>query len=217
MVKLVVAFIALSLTSPIGSGHAQVNVGVSIGEEGLRGFYLAVGEYYRVPQREVVIVKERRIPPEEIPVVFFIAQKARISPAVVIDLRLRGKSWWDISIHYGLGPEIYYVPIPAHVKVGPPYGKAYGYYKTRPKEKWRTIVLNDADVVNLVNLKFVSEHYRRPPDEVIQLRSRGKDFLVINHDISKGGKSARFADGMDANQRRKGQQKGKGPEKGKGN
>jgi hypothetical protein len=65
-----------------------------------------------------------------------------------------------------------------------------------------------------VNLKFVSEHYRRPPAEVIQLRSRGKDFVVINHDIRKTGKGGKFAD---ADPRGKAQQKGKGNEKGKGN
>jgi hypothetical protein len=210
MVKVIVVLIALSLASQIGAGHAQVNVGVSVGQDGLRGFYLAIGEYYSVPQREVIVVRERRIPPEEIPVVFFIAQRARVAPALVIDLRLRGNSWWDISIQYGLGPEVYYVPIPALVKLGPPYGKAYGHYKNKPKEKWKTIVLNDAEVVNLVNLKFVSEHYRRPPDEVIRLRSGGKDFVVINHDIRKGAKSAKFANAKDADQGIKKQQKSKG-------
>lgn len=215
MVKIVVALVALLLANTVNA-HAQVNVGISVGEEGLRGFYLAVGEYYSVPQREVVIVRERRIPPEEIPVVFFIAQRARVAPALVIDLRLRGKSWWDISLHYGLGPEIYYVPISPHVNVGPPYGKAYGHYKNKPKEKWKTIVLQDADVVNLVNLKFVSEHYRLPPDEVIWRRSGGKDFVVINHDIRKGGKGGKLAEAKDAPQRGKAQPKVKGNEKGKG-
>jgi hypothetical protein len=72
-------------------------------------------------------------------------------------------------------------------------------------------------VMNLVNLRFVSEHYRLPPDEVIRLRTGGKDFVNINHDIRKGGKGAKWADAKDAQQQGKGQQKGsKGNEKGKG-
>jgi hypothetical protein len=166
-----------------------VNAGISIGEEGLRGFYLGVGEYFRVPEREVIvirerhIVRERHIRVEEIPVVFLIAQRARVAPATVIDLRLHGRSWLDITIHYGLSPEIYYVYLPATVKVGPPYGKAYGHYKNKPRKEWRTIVLDDDDVINLVNLKFVSQHYGYPAAEVAKLRSKGKDFVVIHHEV----------------------------------
>lgn len=176
--------LVLSLAGSPSRAHAQVNLGVSIGEEGVRGFYLGVGEYFRVPQREVIIIRERRIPEEEIPVVFFIAQRARVEPATVVNLRLRGKSWLDITLHYGLSPEIYYVPVPVVVK-GPPYGKAYGYFKNKPRKEWKTIVLSDHDVVNLVNLKFVSEHYGYPPEQVIKWRSEGKNFVVINHEIRK--------------------------------
>jgi hypothetical protein len=101
------------------------------------------------------------------------------------------------------------------VRVGPPYGKAYGHYRNKPRKKWNTIVLRDDDVVNLVNLKFVSEHYRRPPDEVIRLRSRGKHFVVINHDVRKSTKGGRFADFRDDDHPGKGRQKGKGHKNGK--
>lgn len=214
----VLILIALSLASAAGSARAQVDVGISLGEEGLRGFYLGVGEYYRVPQREVIVIRERHIPPEEIPVVFLIAQRARVAPASVVDLRLRGSSWLDITIHYGLSPEIYYVHIPPTVRVGPPYGKAYGHYKKKPKKEWKTIVLDDHDVINLVNLKFVSEHYKRPAAEVIQLRSKGKDFVVINDEVrkAKGRKGGELTKVKGDDQRGKGQQKGKGHEKGKG-
>jgi len=60
-------------------------------------------------------------------VVFFIADRAGLKPAPVIELRDLKKSWLDITIHFGLSPEIYYVPVT--VDPGPPYGKAYGYFK----------------------------------------------------------------------------------------
>lgn len=213
-VKFFVIACALSLLSPIVSVRAQVNVGISVGEEGLRGFHLGIGEYFRVPEREVIIIRERRIPDDEIPVVLLIAQRARVAPAAVIDLRRRGRSWLDITIHYGLSPEIYYVYVPDTVRVGPPYGKAYGHFKKKPKKEWRTVVLDDDDVINLVNLKFVSEHYRRPPDEVIRLRSSGKKFVVIHDEVrkEKGRKGKEYADRRDDD---KGS-KGKGNSKGKG-
>jgi hypothetical protein len=183
--KVFLALIALSLANPIGSAHARVDVGMSLEEEGLRGFYLGVGEYFRVPQREVVVIRERYIPVEEIPVVLLVAQRAHVAPASVIELRRRGSSWLDITIHYGLSPEIYYVRLPATVRVGPPYGKAYGHYKKKPRKEWKEIYLDDDDVINLVNLKFVSEHYSYPAVEVVKLRSKGKDFVVINDEVRK--------------------------------
>lgn len=168
--------------------EAAVDMGISIGDEGLRSFYLSIGEYYRIPEKEVIIVRDKRIPSEEIPVVFFIAKRARVKPATIIDLRLKGMTWWDITLHYHLGPEIYYVPVKESVVIGPPYGKAYGHYKKKPKKEWKKIVLGDDDIVNLVNLRFISSHYGYPPEKVIQLREQGKTFIVINEEIKKGKK-----------------------------
>ena len=167
--------------------QAQVNVGVSIGEEGLRGFYLAVGDYYKVPEREIVVIKERRIPPEETPVVLIIAAQARVTPSAVIDLRLAGKSWMDISIHLRLSPEIFYVPVKVAV-AGPPYGKAYGYFKNKPKKEWNKIILTDAEIINFINLKFISEHYKHEPEKVIRMRQKGTSFVMIHGEVKKVGK-----------------------------
>jgi len=188
--RIVLVFLALawlSLSSPAEAMGAEVNVGVSIGEKGLKGFYLAVGEYYRVPEREVIVIKQRRIPDEEIPVVFFIAARARVSPAAIIDLRLGGRTWMEIAFHFGLRPDIFYVPVTGEVK-GPPYGKAYGHFKNRPKKESGKIMLRDDDVINLVNLKFISEHYGYKPEEVIKMRSEGKNFVAINEEIKRGKK-----------------------------
>jgi len=147
-----------------------------------------------VPDKEVVVVRDRGIPDEDLPVVFLIATRAGIAPDSVIKLRLSGQSWLDITLHYGLSPEIFYVPV--QQTPGPPYGKAYGYYKNKPRSEWNTIKLSDAEVVNLVNLKFISEHYGYSPDEVIRMRASGKNFVEINHEVKqkkqgKGGSGNR--------------------------
>ncbi|MBE0426044.1 MAG: hypothetical protein IBX72_05295 [Nitrospirae bacterium] len=199
------SLIILSLSSPIPEAEASVDLGISIGDEGLRGFYLAVGDYYRVPQRDVIIIRERGMPYEEIPVVFFIAGRSRVAPEVVIDLRLRGMSWMDITLHFGLTPEIYYVP----VRVGPPYGKAYGYYMNKPKKEWKKINFKDSDIINLVNLKFISEHYKYSSREVIKMREKGKNFVVINDEIKKGRKEHKAKDKRQDKEKNKGKSKGK--------
>ena len=167
-----------------GSGDATVSIGASIGEEGLRGFYFAVGDYFRVPEREVIVIRERQIPDEEIPVVLFIAQKARVAPSVIIDLRLHRRSWMDIVHHYRLSPEIFYVPV--REEKGPPYGRAYGYYHNKPRKEWKKILLKDHEVIDLVNLQFISKYHGHPPEKVIEMRSGGRSFLAIHDEIRKG-------------------------------
>lgn len=165
------------------AGKADVNLGLSIGDEGIKGFYLAIGEHYRVPEKEIVVVRQKQIPNEEIPVVFFLARKAGTSPETIVKLRLEGKSWMDISLHFGLSASIFYVPLKD--VSGPPYGKAYGHFKNRQRQEWHEIHLTDIDVINFVNLKFISEHYGYPPDEVVKLRQKGESFMNINTLVKK--------------------------------
>jgi hypothetical protein len=178
-------------------------------------FHVAVSNYYHVPEREVIVIRERRIPEDEIPVVLFIAQRARVAPATIIDLRLGGKPWREIAVRFGLGPEVFYVPVA--VTPGPPYGKAYGHYKKKPRHQWNTIVLADSDYVSLVNLRFLSDHYRMAPERVIELRGRHADFIAVNAEIGRGRPVRTVVvDGDDDDHHGKGKGKGKGHGKGRG-
>ncbi len=165
----------------------DVDLGISISDGRLRDFYLAIGDHYGVPPRQVVEVRERyRCPDEDLPVVYFLAARAHVDPGVIFSLRLKRMSWLDIAFHYNLTPDIFFVPV-AVERVGPPYGKAYGYYrKYGPARDWRKIVLTDREVVDLVNLRFMSEQYKMAPESVMAMRGRESRFVVINEDIRKG-------------------------------
>lgn len=168
----------------VGLGQA-VDLGVSIRDGELSALHFAVGDYYRVPVREVIVV-ERRLPPDEISVAFYIARRARVAPLRVVELRLAGRSWWDIGLHYGLGPEIYYVPAYYYatpVRHGPPYGRAHGYRAKRGGG--RVSALADRDIIELVNLRLISEHYGYPVDRVVELRSRGYGIPAIHEDARR--------------------------------
>jgi len=170
--------------------NSRVSVGGSFVDGDLNSFYFSLGEYYRVPERDVLYIHERRIPDYEIPVVLFIFQRARVTPSVIINLRLSGSSWMDISLRFGLGPDIYYVPVQS--VYGSPYGHAYGHYQNRSRNEWNKIRLADDDVVNLVNLRFISERYGYPPEDVMRMRSSGKNFVSIHDEArrtKKGGES----------------------------
>ena len=147
------------------SAAAQVQAGAVVSGEGLRSFYFAIGNYYQVPEREVVVVRERAVPPDEVPVVFFVARQAHVAPAVIVDLRRRGLSWSDVAFHFRLDPDIYYF------LEGPPYGHAYGYWKKHPPR--------DAEVIDAVNVHFLSDYHRVSPDIVRADRSRGSSYAFV--------------------------------------
>jgi hypothetical protein len=179
LITIIVTVMLLPLTTSIA--RADVSVGLSADENGINEFHLAIGDFYRVPEKEVIVVRERNIPEDELPVVFFIAQRARVRPETIVDMRLKGDSWMDITQHFGLGPDIFYIPVKE--VSGPPYGKAYGNYNNRPRKEWKQIRLDDDDIVNLVNLRFMSKHYGYAPEQVMRYRSNGDDFLKIDADI----------------------------------
>jgi hypothetical protein len=188
------------LCLPAAPAQTAVGVSAQVGD-----FHLAVASFFGVPEREVIVIRERRIPDDEIPVALYIAQRAHVAPAAVVDLRLRGRSWWDVSVHFGLGPDVYYLPVA--VAPGPPYGKAYGYYK-KPRNQWRTIVLSDADLVNLVNLRFLSGHHKTPPERIIDLRGKKRGFVAIH--VELGGGRPASAGGSERGGKGKGRGKGQG-------
>jgi len=149
--------------------NAQVQAGAAFSGDGLRNFYFAVGNYYQVPEREVDLVRDRALPPDEVPVAFYLAQRARVNPTVVVDLRWRGVSWADIALHFHFAPDIYYF------RDGPPYGKAHGYWKNHPPR--------DAEVIDAVNIHFLSEYHHVAPDLVLTERSRRGNYVVVSGDF----------------------------------
>lgn len=143
------------------------DIGVSGGDRGVDGFYFSIGDYYNVPQTEVVIV-ERTIPREDVNVAYFLARRAHRDVRFITDLRLSGKSWWDISLRLGLDPRTIYV-VDTYNNYGPPYGNAYGYHKKNHR-------LSDREILELVNVRFLSDYHRISPDEVIERRQRGTHY-----------------------------------------
>ncbi len=167
---------ALCTSAP--QAEAQVRAALSFTEQGLDGFFLSIGDFYRVPREKIVYVRERHIPDEEVPVVFFIAREARVAPEKVVALRLKGRSWRDIAIHFRLGPEVFFVK---GVRAYGPYARPYGYYPGRAD--WRRVRFTDADVVNCVNLRFMSEHYRCSPERIVGWRNQGRNFRDMDRDL----------------------------------
>lgn len=156
--------------------------GAGAGGEDDRGFRRAVGEHYRVGNDAVTDARKRGIPDDELPVVFHIARSARVRPEAVIEMRRKGgKSWMEVSAHFGLTAESFHTP--TEKDHGPPYGRAYGYYKNKKRSQWASIRLDDSAIVHLTNLKFLSKHYDLTPDEVIQQHRPGAGFARFHASV----------------------------------
>ncbi len=165
------------LVVALPQGYAKnVDLGVSISDGKVRSFYLAIGDYFRAPEEEIIIIKKRYpvIVEDELPVLFLIVREARVSPDIVIRLRQGGYSWVEIMLRFGLRPEVVFE---RYVIYGPPYGKAWGHRK-HPKRK---IVLTDYDIIVLSNVKFISEYYQEPPEVVIKYKERHPRFVDVHY------------------------------------
>jgi hypothetical protein len=157
---------------------AQAGTGIAVPPGGPTQFYLSIGSYFHVSERQVLVLHGTGVRDEDLPVAFYVASRAHVPPEAVVDLRLHGASWMDITLHYGLSPAIYYY-VAGGDACGPPYAKAYEHFRKHKRKDWRTVRLDDADVVNLVNLRFVSQHHGLSAREVMKQRAAGRSFLAI--------------------------------------
>ncbi len=139
--------VCLAILLSAGKTQASIDAALSIEDGRVSSFYLAIGDHYRVPEREIIFVKKREISDDDLAVVFFLASRANVAPSVIVELRLGGKTWMEITSHFHLTAEIYYVTI--NKVSGPPYGKAHGYFKNRNRKEWASIRLSDTDIANL--------------------------------------------------------------------
>ena len=185
--------VLLSTTVPSWSS-ADVSVGVTASDEGVEEFHLALSQRYGVKREVIAGIRKRNIPDDHLPVVFCVAREARVSPEAVVRLRLGGKSWMDIVTHFGLTAELFHVPVTA--TYGPPYGHAFGHYKNRKRGEWHRIVLADADVVLLANVRFLSVHHGCSADEIVVMCQAGHGFLKVNKRLKAAGKSPEATRGL---------------------
>lgn len=176
--------------------------------EPLADLHRAVHESLGLPEPLIVQLLERGLPEEHLPVIGLISTRTATAPERIFEMRRSGLSFLDISLRLGAGPEIFYVPIER--APGPPYGKAWGHYAKTPRALWRTIVLTDADIVHLANLRLCVDRYGVAPDRVIGLGSAGKGVAAIHTELARAGKP-----GKPAAAEAQGKPKGKGPKKDK--
>lgn len=147
----------------------------------LRNFYQSVAEYYLAPQKEIQLFRNANLKDEEIPVVYYFARTAKVNPEEVVNLRLCGMRWMDVANYYDLNLKLItdcLNNIDECQKHGAKFSKVY---KTANKKNLRK--LSDKQIIDLINVKFISEDHLCSPKFVQKLRKQGSDFALINQQV----------------------------------
>ncbi len=144
------------------------------GNSGEAAFLRAVGEHFGTPQSEVRVLTRWGLSVREIPVVLRLAKRAGVSPDVVVAQRRRGDGWMEIARGYSVHAGDFHVPIDGSAGF---LGSAYERYGDRPASQWRDISLSDAEVVGLVNLRFLSRALDVRPGRVVEAMGDGADIV----------------------------------------
>ena len=179
--SLVFAFLALAVVAPASAG-VDVDFGVAAKIDDRTDLYFSISSrYFGRDQDTVTTWGARYHDPDDLAVVLFISKHSGKSLDELYALRQqRGLTWWEISVRYGVTPEIWFVPVQRDP--GPPYGKAYGHWKNHKHDREANVVLTDADLRNLIAVRMVHEYYGVPVDVAMEWRSGGRDLRALMTD-----------------------------------
>lgn len=142
----------------------------------------SVSKFFNAPIEEVLTASASGIENDELAVVFYLAQKAKVKSSEVTSLREDGNSWADVSSLLSVTPRDFYV-IVCNQPQSKSYSPAFDKFKSTPQSKWNQIEFSDKEIVNLVNLRFLYKHHDYSVYEIIAMRDFGKGFARINEQV----------------------------------
>jgi hypothetical protein len=86
-------------------------------------------------------------------------------------------SWFDVGVRVGVPVDAWYVPVT--VEPGPPYGKAYGYWRKHKKDPHYAVRLSDRQCRDLVAVRMAHDYYGVSPQVAMDWRRNGTKVNVI--------------------------------------
>lgn len=142
------------------------------------GYFRAVGSYFGISRSEVTILSDWNLPPDEIPVALFIANRAGVSPDALLALRRSGATWTELADRYSIGARALYLPLREGASAGV-LAAPYEAFRSTPVGDWDSIRLTDADIVALVNIRMLSEGLGVTAEEVFRHTPRVSSFVEL--------------------------------------
>ncbi len=107
--------------------------------------------------------------PDDVAVALFLAGHTGRDLDDIFRLRSGGLSWWDVGLRLDVRPDIWFVP--CRHRPGPPYGRAYGFWRKHARDPQYRFSLRDTEVRDLVAMRMLHEYYGVDPAGAMQLRA----------------------------------------------
>lgn len=124
--RVIAAMAAVILAAIPMSMEAQPRISfrLEFGEPPVDRYYVSLGEYYNVSYYDICQMHDAGVVDQDMPLILYIYTHSQYSLRQIYSLRLRGATWENLSNWCG-------VPLYG-IRIGPPYGNAYGYYSHGP-------------------------------------------------------------------------------------
>jgi len=172
--------VAVAAVAAAPASHAGVDISFGmnapIGDDGNLFFSISSRYFDRDPR--MVSDWSHRFPnPDDLSVFLHICSNARTSPDIVYRYRSQGMSWYDVGVRVGVPVQTWYVPVARDP--GPPYGKAYGYWRQHERDPNYRMRLNDRQVRDLVAVRMAHDYYGVSPEVAMDWRRNGTDCRTI--------------------------------------
>ncbi len=168
---------------------------------------VAVGHYgYGRAELEPVLPRIRSVQ-VDLPVVLFLAHESRRPPAEIVTLRERGLLWNDVFLKVGVPCDRLFEGVDRDP--GPPYGKAWGYWKKHPRDSR----FGDDDIRSLVVLQVGGRVTGISSYELARERGAGRPVqYVVVEKRGHGHKGKNEPPGQTKKQKDHGKEHGQGHE-----
>jgi len=176
-----------------------------------RIFLNVTNDYFAPPPAVAVdLVQRCPDPVADYPVVLLLARASRRSPQEILKLRLDYLSWSDILFRLNISPAVLFAGLDRDP--GPPYGKAWGYWRKHPRGD--RFEIRDRDVAEFAKLQVAAGYHHTSPYTIISERKRG---ITVEQYVAEKNRG-RYSRDKSAKgpSRDRGAQKPKGHDKPKG-
>lgn len=182
MLKKAIGYILVALFFLPSFTYSELNVDVDLGVDvniGDDDLHMRINAHYFEKDPEYVksVVRKHKMF-DYYPIVLFLSYHSKKDFDFIVTMRKEGLPWWEISLKLGVPVSAYYLDVGLK-PVGPPYGKAYGYWKKHKKNPKYKFKLTDEQVFDLISLKMISSYYSMDPEKVINMRKAGIKYKHI--------------------------------------
>ena len=170
-IVLVAGLAVLALCVPQARASVDVAFGAAVNVNDNTSLFFGVSSRYYAREPRVVETWSQRVPnPDDLSVLMFLSARSGRSLDAVFALRRAGLSWWDVSIRLGVPADVWFVPVD---RPGPPYGKAYGYWRKHGRDT-RAYRVDDRSCRDLVAVRMMHDYYGMPVERAMDLRRDGR-------------------------------------------